>query len=53
MLLCVQHTAYSQKKHPFRIFWADFFVAGNLLSAITPRSAAPGSFLAVRGLTVG
>ena len=39
MLLCVQHTA---KKTSVQNFLSGvFFVAGNLLSAITPRSAAP------------
>lgn len=40
MLLCVQHTAYSKKDIRSEFSGRIFFVAGNLLSAITPRSAA-------------
>ena len=41
MLLCVQHTAYSEKTSVQNFLGGFFFVAGNLLFAITPRSAAP------------
>lgn len=41
MLLCVQHTAYTKKNIRSEFSGRIFFVAGNLLSAITPRSAAP------------